>query len=154
MNHPLEGMASQIEFFAANLAYNLDFIPDDKLEWKPAPEAASAMEIAHHVLMAHARLGATLTGTNADDAPIANPQTRDEAKVELKKSAQNYANLLRGIDPSTLGETIDVRFAQLPKVVVAGMAVADTIHHHGQIAYIQTLLGDTESHFDMSLFGR
>ena len=154
MNHPLEGPASQIEFFAANLAYNLDFIPDDKLDWKPAPEAASAMEIARHVLMAHARLGAVLTGTNPDEAPIASPQTRDEAKAELKKSAQNYANLLRGLNPQSLGGTVDMRFAQLPKVVVAGMAVADTIHHHGQIAYIQTLLGDTESHFDMSLFGQ
>lgn len=153
MNHPLDGLAGQVEFFSANLAHNLDFIPDDKLDWKPAPEANSAMEIARHVLMAHARLGAIITGTNADETPVANPQTRDEAKAELKKSAQNYAQLLRGLDPSSFQQLVEIRSAKLPKVVVAGMGVADTIHHHGQIAYIQTLLGDTESHFDMSLFG-
>ena len=27
------------------------------------------------------------------------------------------------------------------------IAVIDAVHHHGQIAYIQTLLGDKESHF-------
>lgn len=153
MHHPLEGLAGQVQFFSANLAHNLDFIPDDKLDWKPAPTANSAMEVARHLLMAHSRIGAMLTGKNPDEAPIANPQTRDEAKKALVESATAYAAMLRSLDPSTLQELVEMRFARLPKMIVAGMAVADTIHHHGQIAYIQTLLGDTESHFDMSLFG-
>ncbi len=153
MHHPLEGLAGQVQFFSANLAHNLDFIPDDKLDWKPAPTANSAMEVARHLLMAHGRISAMLTGQNPDEATIANPQTREDAKQALIESASNYAALLRGLDPASLQELVEMRFAKLPKVIVAGMAVADTIHHHGQIAYIQTLLGDTESHFDMSLFG-
>ncbi len=153
MHHPLEGLAGQVQFFSANLAHNLDFIPDDKLDWKPAPTANSAMEIARHLLGAQGRIGAMLTGKNPDEAEIANPQTRDEAKQALAASASAYAATLRSIDPATLQEMMDMRFARLPKAIVAGMAVADTIHHHGQIAYLQTLLGDTESHFDMSLFG-
>ena len=153
MHHPLEGLAGQILFFSANLGHNLDFIADDKLDWKPAPTANSAMEIVRHLLMAQARIGAMLTGKNPDEAAIANPQTRDEAKEALRESSQAYAAILRDIDPSTLQELMDMRFAKLPKAMVAGMAAADTIHHHGQIAYIQTLLGDSESHFDMSLFG-
>lgn len=153
MHHPLDGLAGQVEFFSANLAHNLDFIPDDKLDWKPAPTANSAMEIAQHLLSAQGRISALLTGKNPDEAEIANPQTRDEAKQALVASAQAYAAMLRGIDPATLQEMMDMGIAKLPRAIVAGMAVADTIHHHGQIAYLQTLIGDTESHFDMSLFG-
>ena len=112
------------------------------------------MEVVHHLLGAQGRLSAMLNGKNPNEAEIANPQTREDAQKALKESAAAYAAMLRGIDPSTLQEMIEVRFATLPKAIVAGMAVADTIHHHGQIAYIQTLLGDTESHFDMSLFGK
>jgi hypothetical protein len=153
MQHPLEGLAGQISFFTRNIAYNLDFIPDDKLDWKPAPTANSAMEIVHHLLMAHTRLGAVIAGTNPDEASVANPQTREEAKAALIESSDKYVAILRAVEPSTLGDLIEMRFAKLPKVFVCGMGIADTIHHHGQIAYLQTLLGDTESHFDMSLFG-
>jgi hypothetical protein len=151
MNHPLDGLAGQVEFFSANLAHNLDFIPDDKLDWKPAPEANSAMEIVRHVLMAQGSLGAMLASGDPKSATIAEPKTRDEAKQALKESAQSYTTLIRSLEPGTLHELVDMGFAKLPKAFVAGMAAADTIHHHGQIAYIQTLLGDTESHFDMSL---
>lgn len=151
--HPLDGLAGQVTFFGANLAHNLDFIPDDKLDWKPAPTANSAMEIVRHVLGAQGRLSAMLSGINPDDITIADPQTREEAKQALMESSQKYAAMLRGLDPATLSEMIEMRFAKMPKAMIAGMAVADTIHHHGQIAYLQTMLGDTESHFDMSLFG-
>ena len=153
MPHPLESLAQQITFFSRNLAHNLDFIPDDKLDWKPAPTANSALEVVHHVLMAQGRLGAILSGGSADDATIAEPKTRDEAKAALAESADAYAAVLRAIDPSTLGETVQMAFGAMPKAFVAGMAPADTIHHHGQIAYIQTMLGDNENHFDMSLLG-
>lgn len=154
MQHPLEGLAKQVVFFSLNLGHNLDFIPDDKLDWKPAPTANSAMEVVRHLLGAQGRLRAMLTGGNPDDAQIATPQTRDEAKQALAESSDAYAAALRAVDPTTLGDKITTHRGDMPKSFVSSMAVADTIHHHGQIAYIQTLLGDTESHFDMSLMGR
>lgn len=30
------------------------------------------------------------------------------------------------------------------------MGVIELVHHRGQIVYVQTLLGDTEDHFDMA----
>ena len=41
--HPLDGLAGQTTFFSRNIGHNLDFIPDDKLDWKPAPSALSAL---------------------------------------------------------------------------------------------------------------
>ena len=154
MQHPLEGLARQVVFFSRNLAHNLDFIPDDKLDWKPAPTANSAMEVVQHLLGAQHRLRAVLEGGNMENVQVPEPQTRDEAKQALAESADAYAAMLRGLDPATLNDKINLRFGEMPKAFVASMAVADTIHHHGQIAYIQTLLGDTETHFDMSLMGQ
>ena len=31
------------------LVFNLDFLPDEKLGWKPAPDAKSALEIVNHL---------------------------------------------------------------------------------------------------------
>jgi uncharacterized damage-inducible protein DinB len=151
--HPLDGLAQQTTFFSRNIAHNLDFIPDDKLDWKPAPSANSAMEVVRHLLGAQAMVGAMLTGANPQEAAVAQPQTRDEAKAALAASADDHAAILLAIDPSTLGEIVQLPWGAMPKAFVAGIAAADTIHHHGQISYIQTLLGDIESHFDMSLVG-
>src|SRR5262249_24941459 len=37
--HPMEGVARLAEWAGPDLAYNLDFIPEDRLNWKPAPES-------------------------------------------------------------------------------------------------------------------
>ena len=51
---PLEGLAETATWAGKNTAYNLQFIPADKLAWKPAPTAKSALEIAHHLIRAWA----------------------------------------------------------------------------------------------------
>ncbi|HTE20118.1 MAG TPA: hypothetical protein VK689_17270, partial [Armatimonadota bacterium] len=47
--HPMEVPAQQMLWASKNAAYNLSFIPEDKLNWKPAPTANSALEIVNHV---------------------------------------------------------------------------------------------------------
>ena len=138
---------------AQNLAYNLDFIPDDKLDWKPAPTANSALEIVHHLVDVIHRIDATLAG-NAGDAVELEPfHTREQAKCRLLDAARRYADTLRAVNPQDMEGTVEVPFGTFPKAVFFTIPVTDAIHHHGQIAYIQELLGDTESHFDMALLG-
>jgi hypothetical protein len=60
--HPLDGLARMTEFAGNNLAYNLEFIPADKLGWKPAPSAKSALEIIQHVTGALNSMRPILTG--------------------------------------------------------------------------------------------
>ena len=45
---PLELLAGQIDWAHKNINNNLDFIPEDKLNWKPAPESKSVLEIINH----------------------------------------------------------------------------------------------------------
>ena len=152
MNH-IEALAGQAEWAARNIAYNLDFIPADKLNWKPAPTANSALEIVNHVVMPLKNMKSVLGGGNLSyEKPDFAPATNlEEAKSLLISAAQEYAQALRAVKPEDLGRKIDVRFGTFPLAFVASMPVVDLIHHHGQIAYIQSLLGDTEAHFDMSI---
>ena len=80
-----------------------------------------------------------------------NPKTVDEAKSMLLESAAKYAQALRKLPLEELGRQIELPFGTFSLAFLASMAATDLVHHHGQIAYIQTILGDTESHFDMSL---
>jgi hypothetical protein len=152
--HPLEGMAGTGVWTAKNMAYNLDFIPDDKLNWKPAPTANSALEIVNHVLGALARLTPLLQGGAPSDAPaeFEKATNRESAKRLLVQAAENHAAVVVQLNPADLGNIVKLPFAEFPLARVASMPVIDLLHHHGQIAYIQTLLGDTESHFDAEAF--
>ncbi len=44
----LEQVAAQLDWAHKNINNNLDFMPEDKLNWKPAPEAKSVLEIINH----------------------------------------------------------------------------------------------------------
>jgi len=150
----MESLASQAEWAARNIAYNLDFFPADKLSYKPAPTANSAYEIIGHTVAALGFFRKTVKGEDPGtpgSLEMTNPTTLEEAKEMLVSSADAYGAALRGMSPEDAGKIIEMQFAKLPLGFVASMAVTDLIHHHGQIAYIQTILGDTESHFDMSL---
>ena len=145
--HPLETVARQMEWAGQNTAHNLEFIPEDKLNWKPAPTAKSALEIVNHVCgfalgMVHvARDGAW---SDPEFQPATNLQ---EAKELVLRAANEYAAALRTVDPSRLGEMMTLPFGTYPAAQVFSMPQVDLIHHHGQIAYLQTLLGDEEMHF-------
>ena len=147
--HPLEPMASLLEWAARNTAYNMEFIPADKLGWKPAPTAKSAYEIIQHVCAAVGGMLPVLAGASEwlpSEEPL--PGTLGEAQQQLLSRSETYAAALRQVPPSELSRTITIAGSfHMPLARAASMPVVDLIHHHGQIAYIQTLLGDEEFHF-------
>lgn len=140
-----------IRFISAlgeNLVYNLDFIPTDKFDWKPAPTAKSALEIVNHMLenfnMANGAFG--------DDRPIEPVHDVESAKQGLRSAYHTYERNLRDANRDKLMKTIEAGTMTLSLNFLAQMVVSETIHHHGQIAYIQSLLGDEESHFSPEFF--
>jgi len=149
--NPLEALAGQAEFVARNLAYNLDFIPADKLAWKPAPSALSALEVVNHTAGAFKGMQPVLSGGSFDPGGFTPATTLAAAKDLIISAATDYAAALRQVNPADLGKTIQLPFGMFTLARVAMFPVFDVMHHHGQIAYIQTLLGDTENHFDQSL---
>jgi len=146
--HPLEGMAGLMDWASKNSAYNLKFIPEEKLGWKPAPTANSAFEIVKHVCGAvNGGLGVMRAGTwGAMEAPL--PASLAEAQQMLETAGEEYAAALRGVDPATLGNKIMLfGHIEMPIGRAVTLPVIDMVHHHGQFAYIQALLGDTDFHF-------
>jgi len=142
----IEVLISMAEWGAQNVVYNLDFIPDDKLQWRPAPDAQSALEIAHEI--ASSVRGASIlmqTGERGDALP--QPQTREEAKAAILAATETYANALRSLTDEQLNSTVQFPFAEMPMEFAMRVPLTEILHHHGQIAYIQLLLGDTQSHF-------
>ena len=148
----MTGLAGEAEWAAGNMAYNLDFIPADKLTWKPAPTANSALEIVNHITGVLIGFKPVLSGGSFAEPQFSPATDVVSAKSLLNSAAHDYAEALRAIKPEDMGKTVDLGFGDFPFPVAASMPVTDLMHHHGQIAYIQSLLGDTESHFDMSLF--
>lgn len=132
--------------FVFNLDFIPDFIPDDKLDWKPAPGAKSALEIVNHLSEYLDSVSARLGARAAAFVPA---QNRDEAKAILTQSAERYLSAVRDASTEVLGH----KFRDDMPLTNGWMVTAstlDTIHHAGQIAYIQTLLGDQEIHFNES----
>ncbi len=147
---PLQTLARQMDWAAANIALNLDFIPDDKLRWKPAPTAPSSLEMVDHLLAVLGRMTPLVGGYLADEHTLQPVENRDDAKALLIEAAAGYSAMLRALKPSQLDEIVETKMGQMPRRALAIMPVNDMIHHHGQIAYIQLMLGDTATHRDLS----
>lgn len=143
----LEMLAGMAQWTGSNIAYNLAKIPADKLDWKPAPEANSAIEIVNHLIMPLSGIPAMLTGnTPAEFAPATDLES---AQKLVREMSEKYASTLRAMAPESLEGTVEMPFGGTwPRERVASLPIFDLVHHHGQIAYLQTLLGDTESHFE------
>jgi hypothetical protein len=131
---------------ARDAAFNLDFIPEDKMDWKPAPNAKSALEIANEIASSF-QGGISWLETKKWNMEYIPAATRDEVKAAILKNADEYARKLREFPEAQLGEIYESPMGPMTNQFVVSLALIDVTHHHGQIKYIQTLLGDAEDHF-------
>lgn len=146
----LKTAAWMLRYGARSLAHNLRFIPADKATWKPEPGAKSALEVATEVVRAMRMYQPIFAGPEFPEtwpkAPL--PTTLEEVTVLLLETAEEYAAALEAAGPE-LDRPQPMPFGG---VFVARRAVCfplmDLFNHHGQVAYIQSLLGDTETHWD------
>lgn len=132
-----------------SLAFNLDFIPADKLNWQPAPEAKSALEITNHLAEFLGAVSSRLKPEDSGAPAFAEVTTLDEAKHVLAEAAERFTAVVCGASSAILEEKFRENMPFTNGWIVTA-AIMDAVHHHGQIAYIQTMLGDTEIHSDPS----
>jgi hypothetical protein len=145
----LKGAAWMLRYGVRSLIHNLQFFPADRAEWKPEPGAKSALEIAAEVLRGLTMYRPILDGTGYSGPLPAFPQpsTLNEAAELLSTAAEEYAGRLEAAGPE-LDRPQEMPFGG---VFRASRAVCfplmDLFNHHGQILYLQSLLGDTEMHW-------
>jgi len=140
---------------AGNFAFNLTFIPTEKFTWKPDPASKSTSEIAGEVIGVMQMCMPVFKGGGFEVSEFPKPANAEEVRSLLIPAAEAYAAALEAAGPElerlTMtpgGELWASRAVLFPLI--------DLIHHHGQICYIQSLLGDAETHFDpagMAAFG-
>lgn len=143
-----ETLITLFEPAICGLAFNLGFIPADKLDWKPAPDAKSAIEIVNHLGEFISSVSLSLQANSSGFAPVHDVPS---AQRELSNASAVFVEALRAASPEKLKEMFHTEWGITNGWIVTA-AVIDAIHHSGQIAYIQTLLGDTEIHFDSSTY--
>jgi hypothetical protein len=145
--HFLQSFIGTCEWFGENYAYNLGFIPEDKLGWKPVPTANSAYEISHHLASTMLFMKQALSGDGLKEVELSMPTSKSEAQELILRVTKDYASWMAGLSPQDLEGDIELPFGTFPRMLAVGMEVQDLVHHHGQITYIQSLLGDTDFHF-------
>ena len=146
MSDRLNTLADMLVWTGNNTAHNLEYIPEDRLSWKPEPTAKSALEIIQHASWALTSLGGILTHRAAAPVEVPMPASRKEAQRQLLDATEACAAVLRRLPPAELDTLVKGGRAEFSLGRWATIPVTDLTHHHGQIAYIQTLLGDTEDH--------
>jgi uncharacterized damage-inducible protein DinB len=146
--HFLQISIVNCDWFGRNIAHNLDFIPDDKLNWKPSPTAKSALEIMGEVIGVFDFVLSRFERPEEEwKGSYEVPLTRDEAKKKVLAITQRYIAFMQSLTPEDLEGEVQMRFGPFPKSRLVHLPVQDMTHHHGQIAYLQTIWGDETSHF-------
>jgi hypothetical protein len=150
--------AWMLRYGARSLIHNLQFIPADRARWKPAgyPRdsagggAKSPLEIVTEVIRAVRMYQPILEGPEYPDPrpELPQPATLQEAAQLLAAAVEQYAAALEAAGPE-LERPQPMPFGGVFRATRAACyPVLEVFHHHGQICYLQTLLGDTKMHWD------
>lgn len=141
---PLELISIQLDWVHANINNNLGFVPADKLDWKPAPTSKSVIEIINHATGTVNMFTSAIKGVPPTElTPVTNAE---EAKAAVTQIIETHQALLKTLTSSDLERVVSLPIGDMPIGIVAGLPVVELVNHHGQITYVQTLLGDSESH--------
>lgn len=146
-------IARLVRFGAEDFAYQLEQIPAEKLAWKPDPASKSALDVTGEVIGVIQAQIKILQGGEIEIPTLSPPTNLEEACKELTAVAVEYATLLEAAD-SSLDRRLETPFGPLWGTYGVTFGLVDLLHHHGQLTYIQSLLGDSENHMDGASIGR
>ncbi|HET6385329.1 MAG TPA: hypothetical protein VFJ58_18200 [Armatimonadota bacterium] len=147
MESVMEWQASVIEGAANALAFWVGTTREDRLNWTPSAEpdskTRSVLEVAHECVGSNRRAAAILGGSTPPEGP---PPFTDvvTAQQQLKESAKELADVVRGLSESDLTRTFQTGLGPMPGRLMVHLPAMNMIYHGGQVNYIQRLYGDTE----------
>lgn len=146
----LKTAAWMLRYGARSLAHNLRHLPEERAHWKPEPGVKSPLAIATEVLGALNMYRPIFAGPEypASLPPLRKPETLADAAERVVAAADDYAALLEAAGPE-LNRPQEMPFGATFRAYRAVcFPLLDLFNHHGQILYIQSLLGDREMHWD------
>ena len=146
----LKAVAWMLRYGVRSLVFNLEQIPEERAQWKPEPQAKSPLEIAAEVLRGMRMYRPIVDNPDFPKEWPKHPQpkTLAEARAMLVETAGEYAAALEAAGPE-LDRPQAMPFGGVFRAYRAVcFPLMDLFHHHGQISYIQSLLGDAETHWN------
>lgn len=128
----------------------IEAIPEDKSDYRPDPNAKSALELAWHIVAAEKRFLAGVAAGGLDFSPINRPESvRTPAEIGVWFDETFSGNLaqIEGLSGQQLAKIIDFRgMFQLPAVSFIQLCLNHSIHHRGQLStYLRPMGGKVPS---------
>lgn len=145
----LKAAAWMLRYGARSLAHNLEFIPSDREDWNPRGAAKSPLAVTLEVIGALRMYRPIFDGPELAAPQLPPPPTSlAEARCVLLAVADEYAAALEAAGPE-LDRPQEMPFGGVFRAYRAVcFPVMDLFHHHGQVCYMQSLLGDRETHWN------
>jgi hypothetical protein len=120
-------------------------IPEDKLDWKAAPEVRTVRELLGELVNTTkytADLMNTLKEPGMDNWNGDQTRTPEQFEKEFRSAMEEYFKALDSFPEDKLAEKITLPWGELTFHQVIAYAYWNLMYHLGQINYIQTLYGD------------
>jgi hypothetical protein len=121
----------------------LDFVPEDKLDFKPSETAKSCRELAQHIVQ-----GNCLCLQTAGQPTNANPEEQDLAKLKdmISATGEQLVAYAESLDENAMAGTVDFFGNPFPMPAFLLTAEWHMSRHAAQIDYVQTAWGDLDDH--------
>ncbi|BDI32158.1 hypothetical protein CCAX7_42090 [Capsulimonas corticalis] len=139
------------------LLRNLAKIPDDRLNWSPAPTARTPLQLVAHCAFSLGFIHTMLNGTPypAKTTALADAEflemereitTREQALSLWENRFHQYLSFLISLQPDQMDTLVRLPFAmgELPMHFMAGIGAVHTREHVAQLEHLQTIYGDRE----------
>lgn len=157
MIDPIDVIVTDTRKAAETLAANLSAMPDDRQDWRPLDAGRSALDqvqecaVINDFCAAILRDRKTPEGWSYDSykAECAKLDTPAKAVQALGEATERLAAAITAFPSDALEIEVKLPFgddfrASFLRVIL--MPYYNMVYHTGQIAYIQTLYGDTQMH--------
>ncbi|MEZ5287181.1 MAG: DinB family protein [Vicinamibacterales bacterium] len=130
-----EAMGQQIQQEWMTTVKVLEAIPEDRKEWRPAPQSRSAWDLAVHVARSDVWFLNGVLTQNFAPGPQEPPATTvkglvDWYKQELPKALEHVL----AMDPAKLAEVVDFYGMKMPNAQFLVWQAVHNAHHRGQLS--------------------
>lgn len=136
------------------------FVPDDKLQWAPAPTAKNAIQIAAHTAIYAGTFASMIRERRlpfGDEIPefVASIRAAAEALTSradidrlFRKGTVEVLAALDTLTPEAIGTQLDSGLGwTMPMTFLMNLPRVHAMGHAAQIDYLQTCWGDQDVHF-------
>lgn len=151
-----EAAARMNRYAAEMLARNLNAMPPDKQTWSPLDKGRAALSQVQECAVINLFFATILRDMAVPEmswteyeAECAALDTQEKAVAALAGSVETLVSAIEGFSSERLAESVTLPFGggmpmTFEEVMFAGYW--NMVYHQGQVAFIQTLYGDSEMH--------